>query len=130
MSTPKYVFYLIYFIFHVLLLGGTIYMMNRLGESDYGWINGFVNGDNLIFNEANITLFAVLGLILFLINVVMVNIQAGSSKKKVQKLENEVNSLKARLYDLQDAQSPGTRKSTPSSAPEDAGEDPDKPTHS
>jgi len=127
MSTPKYVFFLIYFIFHVLLLGGTIYMMNRLGESDYGWINGFVSGDNLVFNETNITIFAVLGLILFLVNVVMVNMQISGSKKREQKLEGEVNSLKAKLYDLQDAQKPVSPKQAPGSGKNEPGDRSDKP---
>lgn len=115
MGTSKYVFYLIYFIFHILLIGGSIYMMNRLGVSDFKWINGFISGDNMVFNKGNIIFFSILGLILFLINVVMVNVQISSSKKKIVKLEGEINSLKAKIYDLNEAFVPtATKRATPS----------------
>lgn len=114
MGTSKYVFYLIYFIFHILLIGGSIYMMNRLGVSDFEWINGFISGDNMVFNKGNIIFFSILGLILFLINVVIVNIQISSSKKKIMKLEGEINSLKAKIYDLNEAFVPtATKKARP-----------------
>ncbi len=129
MSTSKYVFYLIYFIFHVLLIGGSIYMIILLGESNFGWINSFVIGDNLIFNEGNIIIFSVVGMVLFLVNVVLVNVQLTGANKRESKLENEVNSLKAKLYDLQDAQLPATKKKVEAGSTGESGPTPDKHTN-
>jgi hypothetical protein len=118
MSTPKYIFYLIYFIFHVLLIGGSIYMMNRIDASDFNFINGFVGGDNIIFTKGNVIFFSILGIILFLINIVMVNMQITGAKKRQVKMESEINSLKAKIYDLNEAQIPtGLRKADPKKNP-------------
>lgn len=101
-------------------------MMNRLAESDWGWVNSFVSGDNLIFNQSNIIIFSVVGMILFLVNVLLVNVQLTGAKKRESNLESEINSLKAKLYDLQDAQSPGIRKEVEQEAPGESGSTPDK----
>ncbi len=112
MSTPKYIFYLIYFIFHFLLFFGAKVLIDIVSENDFEEIGKFLNNENLLINKSYVIPFVIFGLILYLINLLLVNLQIRSHKKKVAKLEGEVNSLKAKLYDLQDAKGIERKKST------------------
>ena len=51
------------------------------------------------------TYAAVFGLVLFGINMLLISMEARSFKSKMDKLENEKNSLKAKMFDLQEASS-------------------------
>ncbi len=46
---------------------------------------------------------SILGLILFIINVVLVTMGNRASKKEMERLEREANSYKAKMFDLQEA---------------------------
>ncbi|MBL3656765.1 hypothetical protein [Fulvivirga sediminis] len=43
----------------------------------------------------------ILGLILFFIDVVLITMEVRSHKKEKERLEHEINSLKAKMFDLQ-----------------------------
>lgn len=49
------------------------------------------------------TYVSVAGLILFAINMILITMEVRNNKQSKEKLENEVNSMKAKMFDLQEA---------------------------
>lgn len=88
------IFLIFYFVFHVVLLVGAIVV--NLRSEDFEFL--FSVRDNM----AGTVWFAVLGMLLFIINVIMISLSTRSHKKSEEKLRQEINSLKAKVYDLQD----------------------------
>jgi len=95
MKKPKSIFYLVYFLFHVMLLVVSIYVNYR--SEDFEFLL------KLRSNMALMIYVSVAGLILFGINMILASMETKNSKKGKEKLENEINSMKARMYDLQEA---------------------------
>ncbi len=104
MSTFRYVFLLIYFLFHALLLLGSILTISKIKQSDFKFINGFINDENLFLNSSNLITFTVIGLILFLINAVMLWTDVSREKKKMVSKDREIMELKAKLFDIHGTQ--------------------------
>ena len=118
MSTFRYVFLLIYFLFHALLLLGSILTISKIKGSDFKFINGFINDENLFLNSSNLITFTIVGLILFGINAVMLWMDSKQDKKAITTRDQEIMSLKAKLFDLQDKKGVKSGDSKHPAAPE------------
>ncbi len=95
MKKPKSIFYLVYFLFHFAFLITAIYTNYRSEDFEFLlWLRDRM--DWMIYA-------AVLGLILFIVNIVMVTMAQRQTKKEVERLEHEANSFKAKMFDLQEA---------------------------
>ena len=114
MSTIRYIFLLIYLLFHVFLLIGSIMTINKIRESDFKFINGFIQNENLLLNSSNLITFTVIGLILYGIHVIWIWNDKRRMQKKLKEKEHEVMALKAKLFDL----SPSTTSPAQPSATE------------
>ena len=97
MRRPKFIFYLTYLIFHVGLLIVSIYVNYKSEDFEF-LIRLREKIDLLIY-------VAIAGLILFMTDIIWVNISERNSSKEKEKLNNEINSLKAKMFDLQEASS-------------------------
>lgn len=95
MKKPKSIFYLVYFLFHISLLIVAIYVNHR--SEDFEFLL------KLRSNMSLMTYVSVAGLILFAINMILVSMEVRNNKQTKEKLENEVNSMKAKMFDLQEA---------------------------
>ncbi|MEJ2005209.1 MAG: hypothetical protein P8X57_09650 [Cyclobacteriaceae bacterium] len=103
MSTLRYIFLLIYFIFHAILLLGGIQTISKIRESDFKFINGFSNDENLFLNSSNLITFTIVGLVLFAINAFMLWYDRNREKRRLAKKDAEINELKAKLFDIRDS---------------------------
>ena len=103
MSTFRYIFLLIYFLFHALLLLGGIRTITKIRESDFKFINGFINDENLFLNSSNLITFTIIGLVLFGINAFIFWYDKNREKRRLAKKDAEINALKAKLFDINDS---------------------------
>ena len=95
MKKPKSIFYIVYFLFHFFLLLISIYVNYRSEDFEFLlWLRERM--DWMIYAS-------VLGLVLFAINMLMMNVAGRGSKKEIARLEHEANSYKAKMFDLQEA---------------------------
>lgn len=95
MKKPKSIFYLIYFLFHVALLVVSIYVNYRSEDFEF-----------LLWLREKMSLMvyvSIIGLILFSINMVMATMGNRARVKEVGYMEKEVNIMKAKMFDLQEA---------------------------
>lgn len=97
MKKPKSIFYLVYFLFHISLLVVAIYVNYR--SEDFEFLL------KLRSNMSLMTYVSVAGLILFAINMILISMEVRNNKQTKAKLENEVNSMKAKMFDLQEVAS-------------------------
>ncbi|UII28926.1 hypothetical protein LVD15_10995 [Fulvivirga maritima] len=116
MKKPKSIFYLIYFLFHVSLLLASIYVNYKSEDFEF-LINLRGHMDLMIY-------VTILGLILFFVDVVLVTMTVRSHKKEKEKLEHEINSLKAKMFDLQSVS--GSQRTTSTIAEGDKEEEKDQ----
>lgn len=98
MKKGKTIFLVVYLVFHLVLLIGAIVV--NLRSEDFEFL--FSVRDNM----AGTVWFAVLGLLLFIINVIIISMSTRNHEKQEEKLRQEINSLKAKVYDLQDLKTP------------------------
>lgn len=97
MKRPKFIFYLIYLIFHVSLLIASIYVNYKSEDFEFLlWLREKM--DLMIY-------VSIIGLILYLIDITWANIGDRSLTKEKERMSNEINSLKAKMFDLQEASS-------------------------
>lgn len=108
MKRGKTIFLIIYLIFHLILLVGAIVVNVR--SEDFEFL--FSVRDNM----AMTVWYAIIGLVLFIINVITITASTRHYSKKEENLKQEINSLKAKIYDLQDAK--GTSKPVTPITPE------------
>lgn len=104
MSTFRYVFLLLYCLFHVLLLLGSLYTISKIGDSDFTFIRGFIENENTLLTSSNLINFTVFGLLLFGLNVFLIWRDSKRLKKQNDAKDREIIALKAQLFDL----TPGT----------------------
>ncbi|MGK7392527.1 MAG: hypothetical protein ACNS60_19385 [Candidatus Cyclobacteriaceae bacterium M2_1C_046] len=97
MKRGKTIFLIIYLVFHLLLLVSAIVV--NLRSEDFEFL--FSVRDQM----GTMVWFAIIGLVLFIINVIIMSVSNNHHKKKEEELRQEINSLKAKIYDLQDAKS-------------------------
>lgn len=109
MKKGKTIFLIVYLVFHVILLVGAIVV--NLRSEDFEFL--FSVRDNM----AGTVWFAVLGLLLFIINVIIISVSTRNHEKQEEKLRQEINSLKAKVYDLQDVKKPTGPSTTPEQGP-------------
>ncbi|MEM9858635.1 MAG: hypothetical protein AAF843_14835 [Bacteroidota bacterium] len=110
MKKPKSIFYLVYFLFHFFLLLISIYVNYRSEDFEFLlWLRERM--DWMIYAS-------VLGLLLFMVNMVMINMAGRGAQKEIERLEHEANSYKAKMFDLQEAKDTSStgEESTPSEA--------------
>ena len=98
MNKRRVIFFVIFGVYHLIILVFTSYVdaqKQDLGvlTSMYGWLHLFKYG-------------AVLGLILFAIDFIWSWRLTKSSEKEQEALSFEINNLKAKVYDLQEANKP------------------------
>jgi hypothetical protein len=74
--------------------------ISKIRESDFKFINGFIQNENLFLNSSNLITFTVVGLILYGINVIWIWNDKRRIQKKLKDKEHEVMALKAQLFDL------------------------------
>ena len=95
MKKPKSIFYLIYFLFHITLLIVSIYVNYRSEDFEF-----------LLWLRERMSLMiyiSIAGLVLFGINMLLMAMEGKSKNKEIQNMEKEVNSMKAKMFDLQEA---------------------------
>ena len=110
MKKPKSIFYLLYFLFHFFLLLVSIYVNYRSEDFEFLlWLRERM--DWMIYAS-------VLGLILFGVNMIMLNMAGRGSRKEIERLEHEANSYKAKMFDLQEASDTPPSEDGASAAPE------------
>ena len=97
MKKPKSIFFLFYLLFHIALLVVSIYVNYRSEDFEF-----------LLYLRGKMSMMvyvSALGLILFFINLVFSGLDGRTSAKEKAALEQEVNALKAKMFDLQEATS-------------------------
>ena len=94
MKKPKSIFYLIYFLFHLGLLLVSIYVNYKSEDFEF-LLKLRERMDVMIY-------VAVAGLILFFIDIILATMEVRNHKKEKERLEHEINSLKAKMFDLQE----------------------------
>lgn len=95
MRKPRSIFYIIYFLFHIGLLLVSIYVNYKSEDFEF-LLKLRVRMDLMIY-------VAIAGLLLFFIDIMLITMEVRNHKKEREKLEHEVNSLKAKMFDLQEA---------------------------
>ncbi|UII33112.1 hypothetical protein LVD17_04630 [Fulvivirga ulvae] len=95
MRKPRSIFYIIYFLFHIGLLLVSIYVNYK--SEDFEFLLKLRERMDLMIYVA------IAGLILFFIDIVLISMEVRNHKKEREKLEHEINSLKAKMFDLQEA---------------------------
>lgn len=111
MKKPKSIFYIIYFIFHIGLLLASIYVNYK--SEDFEFLLK-------LREKIDIMIYvAIAGLVLFFIDLVLMTMAIRSHNKEKERLEHQVNSLKAKMFDLQDATGSKSSKSVPAIEPGD-----------
>lgn len=98
MNKRRVIFFTIFGVYHLIILVFTSYIdaqKQDLGvlTSMYGWLHLFKYG-------------AILGLVLFAIDFIWSWRLTKSSEKEQESLTFEINNLKAKVYDLQEANKP------------------------
>jgi hypothetical protein len=97
MKKPKSILFLVYLLFHVLLLVISIYVNFRSEDFEFLlWLRSKMG--LMVYGSA-------LGLVLFFINLIFSGLEARNHAKDKEVLEQEVNALKAKMFDLQEATS-------------------------
>lgn len=95
MKKPKSIFYIIYFIFHLGLLLASIYTNYKSEDFEFLlWLRG---------KMALMVYVSIAGMLLFFIDLLLTNMEARNRKKEKEALEREINSMKAKMFDLQEA---------------------------
>lgn len=106
MKRAKSIFYFIYFLFHIGLLLASIYVNYK--SEDFEFLLK-------LREKMEVMIYvSIVGLLLFGVDVILVTMAMRNHRKEKEKLEHEVNSLKAKMFDLQDA----TRKVATKPVPE------------
>lgn len=101
MKTFRIVFYIVYFVFHLVLFITAVLAANSIKFL----MDVFKYIDFLKYG-------ALFGLILLLIDIIHLTFTARSYKSKIELLENEKNALKARLWDIEEQRKSGTNEFT------------------
>jgi len=115
MKKPKSIFYIIYFLFHITLLGVSIYVNYRSEDFEFLlWLRERM--DLMVY-------VSIVGLILFVINIIMVTMANRSHHKVVDAKEKEVNIMKAKMFDIQESTS-ATSAASIDTAADDITEEP------
>lgn len=105
MKQRRLIFFTIFGLYHIAIFFFVIYVESRKDLSD------------LLSLHSKLTLFkygALLGMALFLVDVVWNFIEQGAAKNEHEALRHENNTLKAKVYDLQQKPQPSV-KETPAS---------------
>lgn len=95
MKKPRSIFYFIYFLFHVGLLLASIYVNYK--SEDFEFLLKLRERMDLMIYVS------VVGVILFLVDIILVTMAVRNHNKETEKLQHEINSLKAKMFDLQEA---------------------------
>ena len=118
MKRPRIIlyFFVVFGLFHVALLIGTIFV-NYKRNVDFLYLTKFLN------HTEKMIWMAVVGVILFLVNLLIFNIESRQRKKFIVEQENEINTLKAKLYDIQEASGSAAKPVEPPHEGEDKSEE-------
>lgn len=111
MKNPKSIFFLVYFLFHAALLIVSIYVNYNSEDFEF-----------LLYLRGKMSLMvwvSGLGLVFFAINMLLVGIEKKSTNKEKSGLEQEVNALKAKMFDLQEATTRSTKNAPQETEAED-----------
>lgn len=116
MKKPKSIFLVIYFLFHLALLIISIYVNYRSEDFEFLlWLRS---------KMALMVYVSAAGMLLYFITLMFIGMESRSHKKEKAVLEQEINSLKAKMFDLQEATgkakaAPTTTTTTPTTPPLD-----------
>lgn len=116
MKKPKLIFYIIYLVFHIGLLA--VALLVKYYSGDVNFLFGLLEKINWLIYAA------VLGLLLFFVNMLLVNMQARAYNKELEALEKEINSTKAKMFDLQEASNVTNTTITEGTTEEDISDEP------
>lgn len=95
MKKPKLIFYLIFGIFHLFTFLSTLYLDTQ--SENLGFLFKIQKYIPLM------KYWALLGLVLIIIDMVMASFSQRTHQKDLEALEKENNTLKAKMFDLQEA---------------------------
>jgi cell shape-determining protein MreC len=107
MNQRRRIFFAIFGLYHLCILFFVIYVESRKDLSD------------LLNLYSSLKLFkygALLGLVLFIIDVIWNFVETRSSRKEHETLRHENNTLKAKVYDLQQSPKVPTKETPPTGA--------------
>ena len=93
MKKYRFIFYVVFFLFHLILFGFSLYV--DMQKNDFGTLT------ELYKHVGYIKYGTFLGLVLVLMDFLMDKIEISRMEKKIMESQNETNSWKAKLYDLQ-----------------------------
>ena len=95
MKKPKLIFYLIFGLFHLLTFLSTLYLDTQ--SENLGFLFKIQKYIPMM------KYWALLGLVLIIIDMVMASISQRTHNKSLEVLQKENNTLKAKMFDLQEA---------------------------
>jgi len=95
MKKPRLIFYLIFFLLHLGMFTFSLLVENRKNDFDFLFsLHGFI---------PYLKFVTFIGLILLIIDFVWYNITLNNHSKELEHLKREHNSIKAKLFDMQEA---------------------------
>jgi hypothetical protein len=105
MKKSRWIFYAIYAVFHIILVIFTFYVDSK--RNDFGALLGLLSWLTLA------KVGAVIGLILLIIDIVWSRMTNASAEKENGVLQQELQTLKAKLFDMQEASRKPVQPSQP-----------------
>ena len=93
MKKAKFIFYLVFFLFHLFLFIFTLVVDKNKNDFDFLFA--------LQSQLTNLKYFAFFGLLLFLADFVMANLAIRGRRIEAEKLKNDYNALKANMFDIE-----------------------------
>ncbi len=118
MKKPRFIFYLIFFLFHLGMFTFSLVVENFKNDFDFLFgLHGYI---------PSLKFITFIGLLLFIIDFAWYNITIRSHHKELDYLKSEHNSIKAKLFDMQEA----TKKANVISEPQlPEGENKEEPSN-
>ena len=95
MKKPRFIFYIIFFLFHLGMFSFSLVVENYKNDFDFLFgLHGYIPSLKFITS---------IGLLLFIVDFAWYNITLRNHNKELDYLKSEHNSIKAKLFDMQEA---------------------------
>ena len=94
MKKPRFIFYLIFFLFHLGMFSFSLVVENFKNDFDFLFgLHGYI---------PSLKFITLIGMLLFIIDFAWYNITLRSHNKELEHLKSEYNSVKAKLFNMQE----------------------------
>lgn len=105
MKKPRLIFYLIFFLFHLGMFTFSLVMENKKNDFEFLMdLHGYI---------PSLKFITFIGLILFIVDFAWFNLSVRSHRNELDHLKREHNSIKAKLFDMQEETKKTNRNSEP-----------------